>query len=261
MIEPASVTVVVPCYNSSNTLNRAIRSVLAQTVTPSALILVDDSSTDDTGEILKDAKLKHPELVQIITLPVNSGPSFARNAGWDVTTTEFVAFLDADDEWHPQKLEIMLRWFFQNPDAVFCSHPCVRSPSSPVEINTGEFAVSRFKFSDILISNRFSTPGVMLKTTLDQRFPVSLRYAEDYHLWLMLAAEVGYLDRIELPLACYFKEPYGESGLSGNLWAMQKGELSVLRDLREKGHLSAIVWAATSLLSLVKFAKRCVHLI
>jgi teichuronic acid biosynthesis glycosyltransferase TuaG len=261
MTNTVPVTVVVPCYNAAATLHRTMASILEQTVRPVSLILVDDASTDNTGEVLREIELRHPELVQRVTLAVNKGPSFARNVGWDAATTEFVAFLDADDQWHPQKLEILLGWFSKNPQAVFCSHQCIRYPGSPVEINSEQFLVRSFKFRDILISNRFSTPAVILRTAVGHRFPVSRRYAEDYRLWLMIAAEVGHLERIELPLAWYFKEPYGESGLSANLWAMEKGELAVLREMREKGHLSGSAWAALTFFSLAKFGRRCWHVI
>jgi glycosyltransferase involved in cell wall biosynthesis len=177
--------------------------------------------------------------------------------GWGSATTEFVAFLDADDEWHPKKLEILLNWFSKNPQAIFCSHQCIRYTGYPVEINSKQFMVRSFKFRDILISNPFSTPAVMLRTGICHRFPVSLRYAEDYYLWLIIAAEVRYLNRIELPLSWYFKAPYGESGLSGNLWAMEKGELAALRELRKQGHVRLSVWVAISLFSIAKFAMRC----
>ncbi len=257
MTHNVSVTVVVPCHNAAATLDRMMASVLAQTVRPAALILVDDASTDNTGEVLRNFELRHPNLVRTIKLPVNKGPSYARNVGWDAAVTEFVAFLDADDEWHRQKLEILSRWFSQNPQAVFCSHQCIRYPGSSVDIDSEQFIVRRFKFRDLLISNRFSTPAVMLRTVVSHRFPVSRRYAEDYQLWLTISADVGHLDRIELPLAWYFKDPFGESGLSANLWAMEKGVLGVLSEMREKGRLGTGAWAALTLFSLAKFARRC----
>lgn len=256
MMHTVSITVVVPCYNAAATLHRMMTSVLAQTVRPAAVILVDDASTDNTIEVLREFELRYPDLVRAIKLPVNKGPSFARNMGWDAAITEFVAFLDADDEWHRQKLEIMSRWFSQNPQALFCSHQCIRYPGSSVEIRGEQLTVRRFKLRDLLISNRFSTPAVMLRTVVRHRFPVSRRYAEDYQLWLTIASDVGYLDRIELPLAWYFKEPFGESGLSANLWAMERGVLGVLSELRQKGRLGTGAWAAFTLLSLAKFARR-----
>lgn len=259
MNSPAPVTVIVPCYNSSATIGRAVASVLSQTVLPASLMLIDDASTDNTGEILKEFELKHSGLVQRISLTVNRGPSFARNMGWETATTEFVAFLDADDEWHPRKLEILLIWFTQHPEAVFCGHRCIQHSGSSIEINNDQFLVRSFRFRDMLISNRFSTPGVMLRTAVRHRFPISRRYAEDYQLWLMIAADVGHLDRIELPLAWYFKQPYGASGLSANLWAMEKGELAVLSSIRDQGYLSTAGWAALSLFSIAKYAKRCWH--
>ena len=75
MTHTVSVTVVVPCHNAAATLHRMMASVLAQTVQPAALILVDDASTDNTGEVLRDFELRYPNLVRTIKLPVNKGPS------------------------------------------------------------------------------------------------------------------------------------------------------------------------------------------
>ena len=256
MTSTASVTVIVPCYNVAATLNRAVTSVLSQTVRPTTLLLIDDASTDDTAEVLRDLEMGHPEWIRCISLVANRGPSYARNVGWDAAVTDFVAFLDADDEWHPRKLEIQLKWFRENLDAQMSGHQCIQYSGNTIEIETESWEVRSFTLRDMLTSNRFSTPSVMVRRSVRHRFPVSRRHAEDYQLWLRLAADMGHLERIELPLAWYFKPPYGAYGLSAQLWAMEIGELAALRDLRDCGRLGGLAWAGFSTFSLVKFTQR-----
>ena len=94
------ISVIIPTYNRKHTLNRAIHSVLSQTSQPREIIAVDDGSTDGTKEWL--AKM-YPAIRYIHQS--NSGVSAARNVGIKTAQGDWLAFLDSDDEWLPQKLE------------------------------------------------------------------------------------------------------------------------------------------------------------
>jgi glycosyltransferase involved in cell wall biosynthesis len=100
--EMGPVSVVIPVYNRSTELRRAVRSVLAQTYVDLELIVVDDASTDDIAGALED--VADPRL-RLIRKPVNQGAASARNTGIQAATGHWVAFLDSDDEWLPNKLE------------------------------------------------------------------------------------------------------------------------------------------------------------
>lgn len=96
------VSVIIPAYNRAHTLDRAIQSVINQTYTNWELIIVDDASTDDTENLVKkyiDEKIKYYKN------PVNKQKSYSRNRGVKVSSGEYVAFLDSDDEWLREKLE------------------------------------------------------------------------------------------------------------------------------------------------------------
>jgi glycosyltransferase involved in cell wall biosynthesis len=97
-----TVSVVIPVYNRSAELCRAVRSVLAQTYVDFELIVVDDASTEDIGAALDDISDRR---LRLIRKPVNQGAASARNTGIEAATGRWVAFLDSDDEWLPQKLE------------------------------------------------------------------------------------------------------------------------------------------------------------
>ncbi len=97
-----TVSVIVPTYNRANSLPRTIDSVLAQTHDDLELVVVDDASTDDTESVVKS--YDDPR-VTYVAHTHNRGGSAARNTGIRATDGEYVAFLDSDDEWHPEKLE------------------------------------------------------------------------------------------------------------------------------------------------------------
>jgi glycosyltransferase involved in cell wall biosynthesis len=102
------VSVIIPTYNRGQLVFRAIKSVLNQTYKNLEIIIVDDGSTDDTEEIVKKFS---DERIKYIRYPKNRGLSFARNTGIRNSKGDFVAFLDSDDEYIPEKIEKTLRVF------------------------------------------------------------------------------------------------------------------------------------------------------
>lgn len=102
----ASVTVVVPAFNASRTLERALASVLDQTVRDIEVIAIDDGSTDRTPEILRSFADADPRL-RVLSQP-NRGVARARNAGMAAARGDWIATIDADDLWHPRKIELQL---------------------------------------------------------------------------------------------------------------------------------------------------------
>lgn len=112
MTDRPAVSVVIPTYNYARFIERAIVSVLAQTHRPAEVIVVDDGSTDETAGVVERYEPRVRYLRQ-----ENSGVSAARNAGVNASTGELVAFLDADDEWVPNKLELQVEALTGRPEA------------------------------------------------------------------------------------------------------------------------------------------------
>ena len=113
------VSIIVPVHNAASSLHRALRSVLSQTLTDYELILVDDCSADESIRMLK----KYGELderVRLFSTSRNSGPGAARNVGLKNARGRYIAFLDADDFWVRNKLELQVRSF--EDDKVILSH-------------------------------------------------------------------------------------------------------------------------------------------
>jgi len=263
------VSVVIPCYCCSETIERAVSSVINQTQLPVEIWLVDDASPDDGRTLNKLHKLKGKYTgtvqIEIIALPVNGGPSVARNAGWDAATQPYIAFLDADDAWHPQKLEIQYGWMKEHPEIVLTGHQYLwlkedSFPQSGEPLPKAEESqVRRITKLALLFSNRFSTPSVMLKNELPFRFEPQKRYSEDYLLWLQITLS-GYQGAfLDLPLAYLYKAPYGEDGLSSNLWSMEKGELDTYYQVYKEGYINLFACLLFVLFSLIKFCRRVIR--
>ena len=107
------ISVIIPTYNRVNLLNRAINSVLRQTFSDFEVIVVDDSSEDDTKAVVET--LKDPR-IRYICHDENRGAAAARNTGIRVSRGEHIAFLDSDDEWLSKKLELQIDALTKNPE-------------------------------------------------------------------------------------------------------------------------------------------------
>jgi glycosyltransferase involved in cell wall biosynthesis len=111
------VSVILPTHNRRKALQRAIQSVLDQTCKDYELIVVNDGSTDDTAHYLSTLKIK---TLRSIHLDRNRGGSIARNQGIDHSNGEYIAFLDDDDAWEPNKLELQVS-MLSTGDAGLCA--------------------------------------------------------------------------------------------------------------------------------------------
>lgn len=119
--ENALVTFIIPAYNVEKYIGECLDSLLHQTVTDHKVIVVNDGSTDSTGEIVKKYAEAWPDRIRYVE-QVNKGLGAARNTGLDLVDTEYVAFLDSDDWWDPffvEKLKKELSCHCERPDLVF----------------------------------------------------------------------------------------------------------------------------------------------
>jgi len=256
----ARVSVVIPCYRCADTIERAVMSVAEQTLKPYEVILVEDCSGDYTLDVLYSLQSQFDvDWIKIIPLKVNSGPGTARNVGWNASQQDYIAFLDADDSWHPQKIEIQYGWMVKNSDVDMTGHDfqylkTMDEPTEKHNVDTVDFLQVSKK--GLLFRNRFITSSVMLKNTLTKRFPSGKKYCEDYYLWTQIAFNDGVCFHTNIMLSHQYKLPYGETGLSSNLWGMEKGELDVYRNLYNKNLINVFQHAFFTVFSTLKFIRR-----
>lgn len=191
------VTAVIPLYNKADTIGRAVRSVLAQTRPPEALVVVDDGSTDGSAEACQAAMAEAPTTIAChLVQHENAGVSVARNRGAAAVPSDIVAFLDADDEWLPSHLAEIERLANAVPEAGILStrharlDPAGRPAPEPSVLPPGFFG----RVTNGLAAYRQGY-GVLHTSTIavarpawerSGGFPPGERKSQDIHLWLRL---------------------------------------------------------------------------
>ncbi|WP_437880301.1 glycosyltransferase family 2 protein [Pseudomonas sp. LRF_L74] len=259
----APVSVIIPCYCCSQTINRAVASVLNQTQLPSQIILVDDASPDE-GRTISALDFLYEKYsnnidIKIIHLTDNVGPGMARNHGWDFATEPYIAFLDADDAWLPQKIEVQYQVMAARPGSILSGHAhfvTTETESIPVQNTHVQVYLSPISRFRSLLSNPLATRTVMLRSSLQLRFAEGKRFSEDYLLWMQLILSKQQCFFIDKPLAVSFKHPYADSGQASKLWLMQRGELEVFRSLYAQELIGFCSYLFFSGFSVLKFLRR-----
>ncbi len=252
-----SVTVVIPCWRSKETINRAVESIYYQSMVPAKVILVDDASGDGTAQHLAKMQREFPDgWIDVIQLKENSGPGVARNAGWNEAKTTYIAFLDADDAWHPRKIELQYNWMCKHPDMAITGHASelFNEVAGFKKIETLS-KPKQFSYFSMVISNRMITRSVMLKTELSFRFG-GKSVTEDYLLWLEMVASNIPMLRFDEPLAVSFRPEFSAGGYSGDLWRHEKRELNAILKLYQKKKINLPSLSIFSAWSLVKYGRR-----
>jgi glycosyltransferase involved in cell wall biosynthesis len=248
----STVSVIIPCYNSISTIDRAINSVINQTFKCTDIIIIDDCSSDETYAHLLNLKEEIKPRIHIILErnEENMGPSFSRNRGLKLATGTWIAFLDSDDSWHPQKLQIQLdvakKYQCSFVGTQFGIH--TKFTQIPKGKNIEIKPLTKFNF---LWKNHFSTPTVLIKKNPLLQFDSSMRYAEDFDLWTRMINHFGLAILIQEKLVSLGSSPFLGNGLSSKLLDMEKGELNVLK--REDNFVFRLL-AITY--SLFKFSRR-----
>ena len=254
----APVSAVIPCFRCVRTLERAVASVAEQTVLPQELILVDDGSGDETRSLMSQLKSSYkPGWIKLVLLDINAGAASARNAGWDQARGDFVAFLDADDAWHPRKIELQYQFMVAHSDVAVSGH-------GHRQVNTTQettAAIDNVNFENVspmyvLLKNPFVTPSFMVRRSLENRFLSGRRFMED-HFFLMEVSAAGLrIVKTRTPLAYIFKPIFGESGLSADLMRMQHSELENYSLMQRAGYLSKGFAVVLKGYSWLKFFRR-----
>jgi len=232
-VEVAPVSVVVPCYRCTDTIAAAVGSVAAQTLRPAEVVLVDDCSGDRTLAALHEVAAAYAEgWIKVIALPANGGPSRARNAGWQLASQDYIAFLDADDTWFPAKLELQVEALRADPEIALIAHRMVvRERGLPPPAVRAPVRTSIVGRRRLLLNNPFPTASVVLRRDLPFRFDERYRRVEDFLLWAQIAFSGYRCARINQTLAAWHKANYGAGGLSEDVAAMHRAGREVRLEL------------------------------
>lgn len=216
-------SVIIPSYNNGATLARAIMSVLAQTHAAHEIIVVDDGSTDDTAAVVR----QFGERVTYLHQP-NAGVSAARNTGMAAASGDWLAFVDADDEFAPERLAAHARWIRDEPDLDFLlADQEARDPSGTLLWtniagceagrkllarggNAERIPMDEADFEDLIGDGFMEVRTISFPREKFERlggFPLGHKIGEDLHLFIRLVADSKKAGVVPRPLATYYIYP------------------------------------------------------
>ena len=211
-IKKHSVSVVIPAYNAKQHISQTIKSILAQTWPADEIIVIDDGSNDGTGEAIKTFGDKVRYIYQ-----QNQGVSLARNTGIEAAKSEWIAFLDADDEWSPDKLKLQiellkrqshLAWTSANYTRCLCEKKITGPLTTPQTVKQMLAGKDYYEeFFNAFKANAAGWTGTMLikrNVIIDAgMFDKQFTVAEDLDLWFRIAYDHPQIGYIAEPLATY----------------------------------------------------------
>ncbi len=255
-IELKTISVIIPMYNSFNTIERALLSIINQSYKgPLEIIVVNDGSKDNSIDKVNSIINEYPlENIKLISQE-NGGVSKARNTGLKNSTGSLIALLDSDDAWFEQKLEEQVKLIENNKNIDFLG-----ASFKGFGIKNRENELIKITFNDLLFKNYFQPSTILFKREILNKvgfFDENQRYAE----------EGNYFLRIAKLFNCYFlnkdliyygdgKSGFGESGLSANLKEMEKGELKNLKFVYKQGWIGAVKYGLAVSFSVLKYIRR-----
>lgn len=239
-VKRAPVSVVVPCFRCMATIDDAIASIAAQTLLPAEVLLVEDSSGDETLAALRRIAAAHAHgWIKVIPLPDNGGPSRARNVGWQHARQPYIAFLDADDTWAPRKLELQMAALEAEPSIALIAHRMIVLPrGTPFPAMQEPPRMQIIGRGSVLLHNPFPTASVLLRRDLPYRFDEQVWYSEDYLLWSQILFSGHCCAKLDQVLAIWSKRGPGEHGLSDNVAALHAARRLMRRRLVREGFIN-----------------------
>ena len=213
------VSIIIPAFNAANTITDTLTSALKQTYNNIEIIIVDDNSTDATAKIVGaiSAKFKN---VTYHRNAINKGPAASRNTGILLSSGEYVALLDADDMWFPEKIEKQIDYFLSHPDVslVFCKSKILRYDGRLDYLNMtfphDFFSNPKNVYERLLLGNFINTLSVMVKRDVLKEagyFDETLFLTEDHDLWLRILEKDFKFGFINEFLGIYRDNPIGTS--------------------------------------------------
>jgi teichuronic acid biosynthesis glycosyltransferase TuaG len=207
MIEP-EISVIIPAYNCGKYIDKAIESIFDQDV-PVEVIVVDDNSNDNTEEILNKYVMKKDFIY--IKNNKNIGVAKARNIGVKAAKSNYIAFLDADDWWKPNKLITQME-LMKSKNGVLCYTARELVNEEGISTNRVIHVKKTVNYQELLLHNCISCSSVLVKREALLKHPMQFsNFHEDYITWLKILKEYGTALGIDEPLLTYRLSKGGKS--------------------------------------------------
>jgi glycosyltransferase involved in cell wall biosynthesis len=250
-----SVSVIIPFFRSEGTISRAVNSVLLQTFKPSEIIIVNDNSESGDLNVFVSSYSSSIELIKI-DLGENFGAAAARNAGVLRARGDYLAFLDADDVWHPRKIELQMREMLLHGSEFSC-HDYVENINNK-KLDESVSGVSAITGKSFVFGNPIFTPTVIISRKDFILFDEKLRRSEDLRCWLSNMNRISCI-HISAQLAGGFKAAVGASGLSASLRLMHMDYIKAWGLIYNNKEISFVLYFAIVSLERLKYPLRLVN--
>lgn len=205
------VSIIMPAYNCSTTIKKSIESILAQSYTNWELLITDDNSTDDTTSII-NTYARNDKRIKYWVMKDNSGAGVARNNSISYAEGRFIAFLDSDDLWHPEKLSRQILFMLENNHALtYTAYQKIDNNNNLKSVILPQLKVNH---SELLKSNIIGClTAVYDASLLGKVYMPTIRKRQDMALWLLILQKINFAWGLNEVLA-YYRE--GHDSLSSN---------------------------------------------
>jgi len=237
MKESSLVSVIMPAYNSAKFIAESIQSVINQTHQNWELLIIDDASEDATLNIietlqLEDSRIKHCKN------SINEGAGISRNKAIRAAKGNFIAFLDADDLWLPEKLEIQLEFMFSKDlDMTYSSYYLIDEAGKFLDKKVQ--ALPTLTYKKLLKSNYVGNlTGIYSVDKLGKIYSPILRKRQDWALWLSVMQKIGATKGILKPLAKY---RIRENSISNNKTGLLKYNYLIYSEFLKYNKLKSLI--------------------
>ena len=223
------VSIITANYNGEKYIIDTIKSVLNQTYKNWEMIIVDDASSDNGCNLINDF-CKQDKRIRLIKLEQNSGPAITRNKGIEFANGRYITFIDNDDLWHKDFLQIMVS-FLEKNDIAFAFASYERKNES-LEKDFGTFIVpEKVSYYDILKSCPISClTAVYDRSKIGKVYMPNILKRQDYGLWLRILKKVKYAYGVKTPLAVYRMRP---NSVSRNKLKAASYQWKIYRDVEK----------------------------
>jgi glycosyltransferase involved in cell wall biosynthesis len=256
------ISVVIPMYNSRDTIIRAIESIKNQTSLHkiSEIIVVNDGSIDNSLEVIQSYIMNNKSIPIIVINKENGGVSSARNAGIMAAHSEWIALLDADDEWYPNKIELQISIIEDNSSIDFLGGDYddkgIRIFGRKIE------GLHKANIKELCIKMYPQTSTVLFKKSIFDKiggYDEKQKYAEDANYFMKICSKFNYY-YVAKQMVVYGggKPGFGFSGLSANLKGMHLGYMKNINELKVEKVISYKFYLFLKIFYWIKYLRRII---
>lgn len=231
------VSIITPCYNSEHFISSTIQSVLDQSYEYWEMLIVDDNSSDNSVSIVDEYMLIDPR-IKCIQLAENRGAAVCRNKAIEMAKGDYIAFLDSDDLWSKNKLEIQIQFMSSNNYKLTFGRYLKIDEKGQVIKNSVVKTRSKLSYREMLTSNKMGCLTVVYNAKeLGKIYMPLIRKRQDYALWLKILSITPYAYGMKDILGSYRVR---KSSISSSKIEMMKWNWKLFREIEKRSFFGAL---------------------